>query len=88
MDRCEALLNSVCGMQLAKPNFPSFHLTGLSRGYEPGLRELLSMPQGGFSVIIDCLCSGIRRVAIKTLFMISSFYTSETSLEVQGIVML
>ena len=59
------------------------YVLGLSRGYEAGLRELLA--KGGFSVIINhCLCSGIRKVTIKALFMISSFYTSETSKEAQG----
>ena len=59
-------------------------ILGLSRGYEPGLRELLV--KGGFSTITDfCLQFGIRKVTIKALFMISSFYTSETDLELQGI---
>ena len=44
--------------------------------------------QGGFCVIVDCLNSGIRKVTIKALFMISTFYTSEMSPEVQGITML
>ena len=60
-----------------------FSHLGLSRSYEPGVRELLI--QDRFSIIIDCLCSGIQKVIIKTLFMISSFYTMESNLEVQGI---
>ena len=79
------LLNSVYYFTvfICRQLLPYFcHCSGLSRGCEPGLREFLTLD--GFSVIISCLNSRIQKVTIKSLFMLSDFYSAEQNIELQG----
>ena len=65
------------GIHLVLTTYIINYLTGLTREYESGLLEMLRLD--GLPVLLHCLHSEVKKLVIKSLFMIMSYYSPATS---------